>query len=283
MKVAVLSDIHGNLTALNAVLNDINRLGIDKYIIAGDHIMDCPQNNEVLDKIRTLNAYVIKGNREKYILDYNEGLHNEWNEHKQMAATVWAYKVLNEGNLRYINGMSEQLVISLPDMNSIRVVHGSPLNISEELFPDKNSERIEKSLEAIEESVLICGHTHEAWSKVIHEKLVVNPGSVGVPFNKNKAAEYAVLTWCDNHWRVSHHQVNYDINELEQIFIRTGLFEKCRVWSRLTLLCIKEGKDITKEFLRYAYKEVEKDGIKNVNLIPDAIWDRAAELWFEKY
>lgn len=82
MKIAVLSDIHGNLTAFNAVLNDINKLDIDTFIIAGDHIVDCPQPNEVLEKIKSLNAYVIKGNREDYILNYHKGMCNEWNTHK---------------------------------------------------------------------------------------------------------------------------------------------------------------------------------------------------------
>lgn len=282
MKIAVLSDIHGNLIALNAVLSDINKLGINKFIIAGDHIIDCPHHNEVLEKVRNLNGYVIKGNREKYIINYHKGVHKEWSKHKQMEATVWTYNTMDEDNLKYIDQLPEQLNISLPQMDAIRVVHGSPFGISEPLFPDKHPERIESVLKGIKESVLICGHTHESWSKAVHNKLIVNPGSVGVPFNKNKYAEYAVLTWEDNQWIVSHHQVKYDLKELEQTFYEGGLFLKCRIWSRLTLQSIKEGKDITTDFLKYAYKLAEDNGFDNVKLVPNCIWDKAEELWFEK-
>ncbi len=282
MKIAVLSDIHGNLTAFNAVLNDINMVDIDKFIIAGDQIVDCPENNEVLEKIKKLNAYVIKGNREQYILDYHKGMHNEWSKYEQMAATVWTYNNLDKDNIKHIDELPEQLNISLPKMDTIRVVHGSPFGISQQLFKDKYPERVEKSLKGIKESVLICGHTHKSWSKVAYNKLIVNPGSVGVPFNNNKFAEYAVLTWNDNKWLVSHHQVEYDLKELEHKFFQSGLLKNCRTWSMLTLQSIKEGKDVTIDFIKYAYNLAEESGFNNYKLVPNCIWDKAEEVWFGK-
>lgn len=282
MKIAVLSDIHGNITAFNAVLKDINKIGVDKFIIAGDHVVDCPDPNEVLDKIKKLDAYVIKGNREEYILNYHKGLHNDWKTHKQMAATVWTYNVMNKENLKYIEGLKPQLKISLPGTDAIRVVHGSPSNIYEELYPDKYPERLEKALKNLKEPVLICGHTHHPWSRMVHDKLVVNPGSVGVPFNKNSCAEYAVLTWQDDKWKVSHYQAEYDLQELEQLFFDNEMMEKCRAWSRLTLQSIKFGENITLDFIRYVYKLAEKNGFKSLKLVPDCIWDKAEELWFEE-
>ncbi|MDV3425654.1 MAG: metallophosphatase family protein [Bacillota bacterium] len=283
MKIAVLSDIHGNLTALNAVLNHLDKQEIDKFIIAGDHIVDCPEPNEVLEKIEKLNAYVIKGNREDYILNYHKGLHDEWSRHKQMAATVWTYNVLDKENLKYIEKLPEQLNIYLPGTDGIRVVHGSPTNINEEIFPDKYPERIEKALNGIKETVLICGHTHQPWSRTVYNKLIVNPGSVGVSFNKDNCAEYAVLTWEDNKWTVSHHQAEYDLKKLEQLFFERHFMEKCRTWSRLTLQSIKKGENITLDFVKYVYKLSENMGYGNSKLVPDCIWDLAEELWFEKY
>ena len=281
MKIAVLSDIHGNLTALNAVLNDIANLGISKYIIAGDHICDCPEPNEVLEKVKKLNAYIIKGNREEYVLNYHKGMHDEWNKYKQMASVVWTHNAIDKDNMKYIEELPEQLSISLPQMDTIRVVHGSPSAIREDLFPDKYPERLEKALNSINESVLICGHTHESWSIVSHNKLVVNPGSVGVPFNKSKCAEYAVLSWEDNKWIVSHHKVKYDFKELEEVFYESGIFKSSSAWSRITLQSIKEGEDIVMDFIRYAYNLAEKNGFSNLELVPNCIWDKAEELWFK--
>lgn len=282
MKIAVLSDIHGNLPAFNAVLKDIKRMGVDKFIIAGDHIVDCPQPNEVLNIIKGLDAYVIRGNREEYILNYHKGFRNEWKTHKQMAATVWTYNVVDRDNLKYIEGLKPQLKISLPGTDEIRVVHGSAWNISEELYPDKHPERLERTVKSLKEPVLICGHTHHPWSRMVHGKLVINPGSVGVPFNKNSCAEYAVLTWVEGKWTVSHFQAEYDLKELEQLFIDKEMMEKCRAWSRLTLQSIKNGENITLDFIRYVYKLAEKNGFGRPKLVPDSIWDKAEELWFEE-
>jgi len=282
MKIAILSDIHGNLTAFNVVLNDINKLGVDKFIIAGDHVVDCPQPNEVLEKIKNLDAYVIKGNREKYVLNYHKGIHKEWIKHKQMEATVWTHNAIDEDNMKYIDQLPEQLNISLPKMDSIRVVHGSPFDMREELFQDKYPERIERVLKGIKEDVLICGHTHESWSKMAYNKLIVNPGSVGLPINKNKFAEYAVLTWNYSKWVASHHQVEYNLKELEQVFFQSGLLKKCRAWSRVILQSIKEGSIMTPDFIEYAYELAEKNGFNNLKLIPNCMWDKAEELWFDK-
>jgi putative phosphoesterase len=281
MKIAVLSDIHGNLTALNAVLNDIKDLGINKYIIAGDHICDCPEPNEVLEKVKSLNGYIIKGNREEYVLNYHKGMHDEWNKYKQKASVVWTHNTMDKDNIKYIEELPEQLSISLPQMDTIRVVHGSPFAMREDLFPDKYPERLEKALNTINESVLICGHTHESWSKVSHNKLVVNPGSVGVPFNKSKCAEYAVLTWEVNKWTASHHKVKYDLKELEDVFYESGLFKSSRAWSRVTLRSIKEGEDLVMDFIKYAYNLAENNGFSNSNLVPNCIWDKAEAFWFK--
>lgn len=280
MKIAVLSDIHGNLTAFNAVLNDINELGINQYIIAGDLITDCPQPNEVLEKIKSLNAYVIKGNREEYILNYHKGMHDEWSKFKQMASVVWTYNTLDECNIKYIDKLPEQLSISFPQMDDIRIVHGSPFNTREELLPDKYPEKLEKALNYINESVLICGHTHRQWSKELHNKLIVNPGSVGVHFNKNRVAEYAVLTWNSNKWEVSHRQVEYDLKELEEVFLESGLFQSNSALSKVILQSMKEGKNKVIEFIDYAYKLTQKEGFVNPQLVPNCIWDKAEKNWF---
>lgn len=280
MKIAVLSDIHGNLTAFNAVLKDINELGINQYIIAGDLITDCPQPNEVLEKIKSLNAYVIKGNREDYILDYHKGMYDEWSKYKQMASVVWTYNRLAEGNIEYINKLPEQLSISFPQMDNIRIVHGSPFNAREELLPDKYTERLEKALNYVNESVLICGHTHRQWSKELHNKLIFNPGSVGVHFNKNKVAEYSVLTWNGNKWEVSHRQVEYDLKELEEAFWESGLFQSNSALSKVTLQSMKEGTNKVIEFIMYAYKLAKEEGFTNPQLVPNCIWDKAEKIWF---
>ena len=85
MRIGVLADVHGNLTALQAIIRDLKKQGIDEYIIAGDLIADCAQPNEVLSFIQSLKATVIKGNREDYVLKFLNGEHEEWNQYEQIT------------------------------------------------------------------------------------------------------------------------------------------------------------------------------------------------------
>ncbi|MDT8715122.1 metallophosphoesterase family protein [Clostridium sp. 19966] len=282
MRIAVLSDIHGNYSAFKAALKDIEKLGIDKYIIAGDQILDFPKPNEVLETIRGLDAYVIKGNRENYILDYHNGKCSEWKKYKQMSTVLWTYETLKEENLKYIGELPSQLKVNISGTDSIRVVHGSPLAISEELYPNKHLDRLEKACKAIEETVLICGHTHEAWVKEAFGKLILNPGSLGVPFNKNSAAEYAVLTWKENHWTASIRQIDYTLKDFEEAFNDTDIVEKCKTWCYLTLESIKAGRNVNIDFINQGHNMAEKEGIKICELVPNSIWDKVHQLWFKE-
>lgn len=102
MKYGVIGDIHGNLYALKAIIADLKKQDITKYFIAGDLIADCNYPNEVLDYIQTLDAVVIKGNREEYVLNYLDGLCPEWETLKQMSSVVWTALQLTEENISYV-------------------------------------------------------------------------------------------------------------------------------------------------------------------------------------
>ena len=94
MKIAILSDIHANNIALEAVLEDTRHCCIDKLIFAGDYIGDGPQPNEVLTNLRKIDTFIIKGNKKQRILNYHKGKHLNWDNYCQMAPLIWSYKQL---------------------------------------------------------------------------------------------------------------------------------------------------------------------------------------------
>jgi predicted phosphodiesterase len=118
----------------------------------------------------------------------------------------------------------------------------------EHLYPDKHPERVQKTLGCLEEPVLICGHTHEQWTKRYDKKLIVNPGSVGLHFNDNQCAEYALLKWQNNQWEVELKEVYYDLQKLENKFISSGMLEECTIWAKTIIMGIKCGRNISIEF-----------------------------------
>lgn len=107
MKIAILSDIHGNIVALNEVLKDAESQNVDKYIVLGDIITDFPAGNEVIEKIKELTPYVIKGNREQYLLNYEKTKNCKHWKTIQNTSLIYHYHILNDENKEYIRSLPE--------------------------------------------------------------------------------------------------------------------------------------------------------------------------------
>ena len=188
MKIAVLSDIHGNKMALEAVFNDIYQNKADHVIILGDLITDLPdETNCVLDLIKSSGSLVIKGNRELYLQNNHELL-----EYDQFLSTKLAVINLSEVNKHYIKSLPEQISLIFDSELSVRCTHGTPFKIDEHINENDN-EAIVNCLSKINENILLCGHTHKQWYKRNIGKIVINPGSVGLNYSGDKTANYVII------------------------------------------------------------------------------------------
>lgn len=131
MRLAILADIHGNIPALEAALREIKRDALDGLIVAGDMIVG-PNSVEVIRRLRELDARMIRGNNENYLLRFASGEAPDWwHTARQWSFMRWNYRQMNEETLNFIKGLPEQLIIHLTGTDPIRVVHGSPRNVSE--------------------------------------------------------------------------------------------------------------------------------------------------------
>lgn len=113
MKVAVLADVHSNLLALNQILDDAFKNGIDKIIFLGDYITDGPFNNEVLNIIRKKGDYVVQGNRERYIINYDES-RKGFSNYKPIS---FVYNSLDDQNKDYIKSLDKELILESVTLN----------------------------------------------------------------------------------------------------------------------------------------------------------------------
>jgi len=275
-KIALIADIHGNLPAFNAILNDLKKNGINKVIIAGDLITDCPDSDEVLNIIREMECTVIKGNREQYFLDHRAGLKEHWTHSRQMSALMWTFDRLSRKNRRYIESLPAETTVKVQDY-TIKIVHGSPDSISELIYPVEKRDRFEEIMINLEEDILICGHCHQQWDHSFNGKIAINCGSAGVHYNKERCAEYSILAIEDSQISIFHRKVTYDLQELENRFRNSGLYEASPHWSQSVLNSIKSGENLSLKMIDYALNLMDKEGIKDALTIPDFIWDRAGE------
>jgi predicted phosphodiesterase len=277
-RVAIISDIHGNSHALSSVLDDIKQQRIEKIIVAGDSTGPTMQN-QVFKTLLQKEAIMIRGNGENRIIRKNRNQITEeiWNR-ESYAGNRWVYNDLDPTTRNFLEFLPNERVVEFEGTSPFRVVHGSPQDTlySQGMLPELtsldsqrlqrvfNTISIEKALQGLDESVLVCGHTHRPWTCVVKDVLVLNPGSVGNPCNGDPRSDYAILTWGKDQWGVTHRAVSYDLSSVYSLFQECGLFEKAEAYARSAHICRMTGVDVTMIFLNYV-KDLQDEASLSYN------------------
>lgn len=275
MRLAILADIHGNMAALEAALQEIEKDAVDAYIVAGDMVVG-PDPVEVLHRLRGLNARMIRGNNENYLIQFASGaVPDWWYTAHQWSFMRWNYGRMDEDALDFIQGLPEQLTVHFEGTDPIRVVHGSPRNASEPVHPQKDRTALDTALAMVPEPVLVLGHTHEAWQLRLDGRLALNPGSICSTFAGEPGGSYALLAWQNGRWEAELHSVQYDFALTKKAFEESGLLREAGAFAELWLHDIEKGTNHIQRFVDYAYEQAAKAGYSHLPFVPDDIWDQA--------
>jgi len=210
-------------------------------------------------------------------LDYDRGrLPRPWYTSRSFELLRWDYDHIDRETLDFVASLPEQRTIEVDGAAPIRMVHGSPRNVSEKLCPVSGQAVLDLMLAHIGEPVLVCGHTHIPWKAWRAGKLALNPGAVCGPLNGEVGAQYALLRWCGDYWQVEHRTVTYDLYRVREAFEISGLLDKGGVFARAVLLAIQTGQNVPEEFLAYAHGLAAQAGFENRDTVPDEIWEQAS-------
>ncbi|MHB8324437.1 MAG: metallophosphoesterase family protein [Candidatus Dormibacteria bacterium] len=204
-RICVLSDIHGNVYALEAVLKDIRGLGCDTLVVAGDLAAHGPAPAESVDLIRSLGAITVRGNTDRYLAEGSAPSPGT-RDPEQSISLDWSREQLGGDRLRFLGELppSAQLTGCL-------VVHGSPGNDERGIWPDTPDSEIDAYAWT---GTLLCGHTHRPFQRMLARGEVVNVGSAGWTLDGDPRPSYALLE--RDHggpagpWRVTLRRVDYD-------------------------------------------------------------------------
>ncbi len=235
MKVAILSDIHGNMHALDAVIKDMK--DCERVLCLGDLAMAGPQPKKVIDYIREQkNWSVIQGNTDKLIADFSpEIIENLKHKFPVMAnALADDYKFLEEDKKEYLRNLPPRMSLEIEGVK-ILLVHGSPRLNNEDILPNMALKDIEAMLEGVKEDLIFCGHTHVPCGYQTNKKqTVVNVGSVGRPMTENAKACYVIADFQDGGFSIEHRFVDYD-KEGAAKAMRTRRFDGCETLAEMIL------------------------------------------------
>ena len=199
--IAVISDIHGNLSALQAVLQDLDRLGPSQVIVAGDLALGGPRPAECVELVRRRGYPAIRGNTDEWLSAAPDAITD---------AISWASAQLSDADRRYLAGLP--FLWRLPhEAGDLVVVHATPWSVSDVVPPDAPEPLFRRVFAETEAAAVAYGHIHIAYVRELGDKLLVNPGSVGLPFDGDQRASYATLGVEGERWRAMLHRVPYDV------------------------------------------------------------------------
>ena len=215
--IAVFSDVHANLHALQRVFEDADERRADIYLNAGDSIGFGPYPNEVVELLREKNVLSILGN---YDLEVIEGKAKAKGEKEY--ALKFARNELAESIEYYLSSLPRELRLEVADKRLI-VTHGSPESIEEHIYHNTSVERLKILADNAKADVIIVGHSHEQFWTQTNGASFVNPGSVGRTDDGNPQAAYALLSF--NPFKVELIKLDYDVEAAADALRKKGLPE----------------------------------------------------------
>ena len=216
MRVGLISDIHGNRLALDAVLAEIERAGVDQIVCLGDVAVG-PQPTEALAGVRELGCPVVMGNWDACFL---EGMPDATDEVslKLVETAEWWAQFLSDEDREFMRSFQPMLELDLGGQDAL-LFHGSPRSYDDWIFSTTPDQELRGMLGDHSEPVLVGGHTHLQLVRRFEKSILVNPGSVGLPFVEwwprpvriAPWAEYGIISSLDGRLEVELRRTTFDV------------------------------------------------------------------------
>lgn len=218
MRVAFIADVHANLEAFEAVLQDATIQRVKSFFSPGDWVNYAADCNEVLSLLKQKNITTTAGNH-----DYGAADRRDFAIFSPEAqkGILWTMRKLSEENIAFLSKLPEELTIDLEGLR-LYLVHGSPKNKTwDYIFPHTSDSVLRDFLAETHANIIVTGHTHLPFIRRFGTNLFINPGSVGQPRDNNPLASYCILD--TETLRAEIRRVKYDITATASKILQAGL------------------------------------------------------------
>ena len=232
MRIAVLSDVHGNCLALETVLADLKKTRCDHIVCNGDMIQSGAQPHETIQLLREMNCSIVMGNSDAWLMtgvETDAELISEERRKKLNVVREWSLSQLTEADRAFINAFQPTVTVDLAHGRSLLAFHGSPTSFDQFLLPSTPEDEFQEILKPYAGHILSGGHMHLQFTRRLRDSqnFFFNPGSVGVAYNHEQSgdvgyldpwAEYAILTAEGMQVSLEFRRVPLDLIQLADIY-----------------------------------------------------------------
>lgn len=218
MRLAFISDIHGNATALESVLQDIKRQNIDEVYVLGDLCYRGPEPLASLNLVQSLDTKVIKGNADEWVVrgvregEVPDEAYNMMNKERD-----WIVEKLDDESIDYLKNLPTELQLEC-NAKKIHAFHATPTSLFDVVLPDASDDILKEKMMSNEADVFIYGHIHKPYIKFINGKCIINTGSVGLPFDGLNKPSYAIVEIENDKIEAKIIRVDYEVDTVIKQF-----------------------------------------------------------------
>jgi predicted phosphodiesterase len=219
VRVAILSDIHGNAVALDACLADLAATGgAERIVAAGDLCMDGPRPRKVVRRLREAGAHVVRGNTDRMIALEDPAQYDA----DEQAAIMWQRGALGQDLVAWLGAAPLTIAIG-NDADGLLITHATPKRDDEHVWPDAGDEQLSAIVEGVVQRTIAFGHLHVPYVRTWRDRTFVNVASAGLPKDGDPRAHYVILTKQSGGWSVHSRRVAFDVDRVEKQIRRSGM------------------------------------------------------------
>jgi predicted phosphodiesterase len=219
VRVAILSDIHGNAVALEACLADLAAAGgADRIVAAGDLCMDGPRPRKVLRRLKEAGAHVVRGNTDRMIALEDPNAYDA----DDRESIIWQRGALGQDWVAWL-GAAPMTVTIGSGADGLLIAHATPKRDDEHIWPDASDEQLEAITDGVVAQTMAFGHLHVPYVRTWRGRTFVNVASAGLPKDGDPRAHYAILTQRTGGWSVRSRRVAFDVDRVERQIRKSGM------------------------------------------------------------
>ncbi|MFZ1757137.1 MAG: metallophosphoesterase family protein [Caldilineaceae bacterium] len=254
LRLAFLGDIHGNLPALEAAIDHLDRTqSPDGVYLLGDLINRCPWNGEVMDRLAERGWPSVTGNHDLIVSHlHTPKIRPPFDQRQNFPVIYWTWDHLRSEHIASLHELPAEMAVTPDTAPPIRLLHGLPDNPFVGVYPESEAEEIVQQFAAYTEPVIIGGHTHRPLDRQIGGKRFLNPGAVGLPYNGDPRAQYMTLDLRSGPngpvWQPTFHRIEYDTGVVADAFRTSGLLTEAGPLAQLYLRTVLNGEPWASDF-----------------------------------